>query len=60
MERTTFMDLVEEVIAEELAIIEEVIKEEIEPIIKQREEMTKRAFNKEYADLKKLEAEVGG
>lgn len=58
-DKTTFMDIVEEVIAEELAIIEEVIKEEIEPIIKQREEMKKKAFSKEYREILTLEKEVG-
>lgn len=56
----TFMEIVDEVIKEELEIIEEVIKEEIEPILKQQQEMERKAFNKDYAELIKAEKELGG
>lgn len=56
--KTTFLDVADEVIAESLDITDEVIKEEIEPIIKQRQEMEKKAFEKSYTELKKLELEV--
>lgn len=58
MAKTNFQTIVDEVIAESLEIIDEVIKEEIEPIIKQRKEMEKKAFDKAYSELKKLELEV--
>ncbi len=56
--KDTFLDIVDEVVAESLEVIEEVIKEEIEPIIKRQQEMNKRAFNKSYDEFLKLEREV--
>ena len=58
MAKTIFMGVVDEVIAESLDVIDEVIKEEVEPIIKQRQEMEKKAFNRAYEELKKLESEM--
>ena len=58
MAKTTFLDIVDEVIAESLEVIEEVIKEEIEPIIKRQQEMNRRAFERSYKEFLELEQEV--
>ena len=58
MSKSEFMDITDEVIAEELEIIEEFIKEEVEPLIKYKKEEEKKAFDKLYKEVLKLEEEV--
>lgn len=52
------VQLMQEVIGEDIKIMQELIKEEIEPLLKYRAEMEKKAFEKAYRELKQLEEEV--
>ena len=58
MSKSEFMDITDEVIAEELGIIEEFIKEEVEPLIAYRKQQEKKAFDKLYTEVLELEKEV--
>lgn len=48
----------QEVMEEDLEILNEVIKEDTEAILKKAKEIRDKAFNKEYEQVKKLEEEV--
>lgn len=58
MKEQSYLEVANEVIAEERAIIAEVIEEEIQPIIEYREKLEREAFEKIYREVKRLEEEV--
>lgn len=58
MSEQSYLEMVNEVIEGEKAIIAEVIAEEIQPIIDYRQKLEKQAFEKMYREVKKLEEEV--
>jgi len=55
---TDFLEIVDEVISEEMEIMEELIQEEIMPLIKYREVMEKKIANKAISEMYKLEQEA--
>ena len=52
------IELMQEIVNEDIQIIKELIQEDIMPLIKYREQLEKKIFEKEYKELKKLELEV--
>lgn len=52
------MKIVDETIAEELEIVEEVIRDEIKPIIDYRKNLENKIFNKAYKEVLDLEKGV--
>jgi len=58
MKNTSFIEAVDEVIALQMSLIDEVIKEEVKPLIDYRAKLEKEAFEKAYKELRELEEEV--
>ncbi len=58
VEKTQFMVLTEEVIKEELSIINELLQEEVLPLIEYRKNLEKEIANKAIAEMYKLEQGV--
>jgi len=58
LKEQSYLEMANEVIEEEKAIIAEVIAEEIQPIIEYRKKLEKEAFEKIYREVRKLEEEV--
>lgn len=56
-DKTSFQEICDEVIAETTDIIDELIREEIEPLLKYRQILEKKEFEKAYKEVKELEAE---
>lgn len=54
-EKTQFMTLTEEVVKEEISIINELIQEEVLPLIEYRKNLEKEIFNKAYKEMRQLE-----
>lgn len=54
----TDLTLMQELVEEDVEIMQEVINEEIVPLIKFREELERKAFEKAYKEMQKLESEV--
>lgn len=52
------MGISDEVINEDLAILEELIQEEIKPLIDYRKQLEKKIFDKAYKELLQLEKET--
>lgn len=55
---TSFMEIVDEVLAEDLEILGELYNEEIKPIVDYRKEQEKKRFEVLYKEVLKLEKEV--
>ena len=60
MSKSEFIDIADEVIAEDLEIIEELIEEEIKPLIDYRKQLEKKIFDKAFEEVKTLEKETTG
>jgi len=52
------LELMQEIVEEELEIMREVIAEDIVPLVKFREQLEKKEFNRALEELQKLEGEV--
>ena len=52
------LEVMEELVKEDIELMKEVIEEDIQPLIQYREQLEKKAFNKAYNEMKKLEEEV--
>ena len=59
-DKSTFVDIINEIIAEDIVVLEELIKEEIEPIIKQQKELENKIASKAIAEMYRLEQEATG
>ena len=57
-DRNSFLTIVDELVKEEIEIMEELIQEEIAPLIKYRQELEKKIANKAIADMYKAEEEA--
>ena len=57
MVRESVIDLMNEVIAEDVEAMKEVIKEDILPLIEYRSKLERTIFNKAYEELQELEEE---
>ena len=55
-DKTNFQQICEEVIAESKEIIDELMREEIEPLLKYRQTLEKKEFEKAYKEVLDLEA----
>jgi len=53
-----FLTIVDELVKEEIEIMEELIQEEIAPLIKYRQDLEKKIANKAIADMYKAEEEA--
>ncbi len=54
----SIIDLMNECIAEDVEAMQEVIEEDILPLIKYRAKLEKDIYNKAYKEVKELEEEV--
>jgi len=52
------IQLMQEIVEEDLEIMKEVVQEDILPLIKYREQLERKAFEKAHREMKKLEEEV--
>ncbi len=52
------IELMQTVIAEDNALIQEVFDEEIKPILDYKEKLNRQAFDQVYAEVQKLEQEL--
>ena len=57
-DRNSFLTIVDELVKEEIEIMEELIQEEIAPLIKYRQGLEKKIANKAIADMYKAEEEA--
>lgn len=55
---TSYMEIIDEVLAEDIETLEELYNEEIKPIIDFRKQIEKKEFEKQYNEVLKLEKEV--
>lgn len=56
----TFLDIVDEVIAEEMDVMTELMKEEIEPLVKFRKDLETKISSQAIAEMYRLETEATG
>ena len=54
----SLIEIADEVIAEDMIVIEELIKEEIQPLIDYRKKLEKKIFEKAYTEVLDLEKEA--
>ena len=52
------IEVMQELVKQDLELMREVIEEDIQPLIQFREQLEKKAFNKAYNEMRKLEEEV--
>lgn len=57
MKEESFIEVIDELIAEDIEIIEELVEEEIKPIIDYRKQLEKKIFEKAYKEVLELEGE---
>ena len=56
-DKTSFQEICDEIIDETVEIINELFAEEIFPLLKYRQQLEKKEFEKAYREVKELEAE---
>ena len=49
------LEIMQELVAEDLELMREVIAEDMVPLIKFREQLERKAFNRAHAEMEKLE-----
>ena len=59
-EQSVFLNIVDEVIAEDLEIMDELIKEEVQPLIKYRKELETKISSQAITEMYRLEQEAAG
>lgn len=57
-DKNSFLTIVDELVAEEVEVMEELIQEEIMPLIKYRQELERKISTKAIADMYKAEEEA--
>jgi len=58
MTKETMLNLMEDIISEDIEVMKEVVKEDLLPLIKHRQEIERKIFNREYEEQKRLEEEL--
>lgn len=58
MKETSVMNLIDDIIAEDKEIIDELIEEEIKPIIEYKKKLQKEQFEREYREVLELEGKI--
>ena len=52
------LEIMQELVAEDIKLMQEIIAEDMIPLIQFREQLEKKAFEKAFKEMKKLEEEV--